>query len=104
MEGFINIGDIGEALAVLVLLFSFDRSLDISLSRMDHNPSVKLGCVPITLFLSTSLPRTIFSEMEGRAKSRPEMERLWRGCIFFNHMVRIQRRQLSEKTLRMLFN
>ena len=103
-EGFINIGDIGEVLAVLVLLFSFDKSLDISFSRMDHNPSVKLGGVPISLFLSTSLPRTVFSEMEGRVKSKPEMECLWRGCIFFNHMVRIRRRQLSEKTLRMLFN
>ena len=49
-EGFINVGDIGEALAALVLLFSFDRVHAISLKGL--SPPVKVQCIPLAKFLT----------------------------------------------------
>ena len=101
MEGFINVGDVGEAVAALVLLFSFDRVHAISLDG--QGPSINIQCIPLTDFLGASLPPKIFREMETRARSKVEMARLWGGYVFFNHMVKLKEKPAAE-ILRQAFN
>ena len=100
-EGFINVGDIGEAVASLVLLFSFDRVHTNSLDG--QGPSINVQCIPLTKFLGASLPPKIFGEMENRAESKDEIARLWGGYVFFNHMVKLREKPTAE-ILRQAFN
>lgn len=67
-EGFINVGDIGEAVAALVLLFTWERAHNRLHFDQDAKPQHVFYPVPIVEFLRTLVPQNVFTEMEGFAK------------------------------------
>lgn len=89
--GSIDVGDIGEIVASLVLLFSFDKTQTSQLPR----PQL------LTVFFQSLFGRKFYDNgQEQREKYTEELKSLWdQGLVFFNHFTRLEE-PLSEIVLR----
>ncbi|KAL1984045.1 hypothetical protein VTN96DRAFT_9642 [Rasamsonia emersonii] len=92
-KGFIHLGDIGEAIAALILMFTFDR-----VHGLRYPTPVKFS-----KFIETLLPHSAVLEIESRMGDSENMQALGdHGFVFFNHFVRLSERP-TEKTIRMAY-
>ncbi|OJJ43558.1 hypothetical protein ASPZODRAFT_161487 [Penicilliopsis zonata CBS 506.65] len=88
-EGSINMGDIGEMVAALILLFAFDAT----------DPENHPCPVRFQRFLCSLLGSEICQDIGMRAASDQDMFTLWQdGQVFFNHFIRAE----TSPTLPML--
>ncbi|KAL1961862.1 hypothetical protein VTN77DRAFT_986 [Rasamsonia byssochlamydoides] len=88
-KGFIKVGDVGEVVAALTLMFSFDKAHGEGYPR------------PVKLhnFIKELFPEAILGQVQSRMQNHADMTRLWdRGFVFFNHVVRVSK----KPTVRML--
>lgn len=89
-RGFISIGDIGEVVASMVLLFAFDNA---------HGPGRPK---PITLCKSLeSLLPHLRNDLENEVSGDKTLRQLWeQGSVYFNQFVRTELRQVTMNTAR----
>lgn len=94
-KGTIHLGDLGEIVAALLLLFSYDKALG------EKPPSpVKISKFLDTLFSGNN---EFLTGVNDRMKDQRDMEFLWQnGVVFFNHFVRLTKPP-TEATLRKAF-
>lgn len=89
VKGFIHLGDAGEVVAALVLMFAFDKAHGLR----DPTP------IKFSVFMETLLPTSIVTEVRGRVHDSNDLQAMWEnGFVFFNHFVRLSDRP-SEETL-----
>lgn len=94
-KGTINTGDIGEIVAALILLFSFDRAL----------PQGTFIPMKLSQFLESLLPDKVREKFADCMTQKEDLKRLWNdGYVFFNHFWRMERGQKpGVPTLRTAF-
>ena len=83
MRGAIHVGDIGEMVAALILLFTFDK-------LQTGRPA---GPRPVQLarFLNSLPPSEFYLQVESCANGDEQMQNLWNsGYVFFNHFMRLR--------------
>ena len=96
-EGSVNLGDIGEIVAGLLLLFAYDES---------HSSHEFTLPTPLSLkdFLGSLFCQEALEQINERMGSDPEMKALWKeGSVFFNHLIKLQDPP-SHDTLRLAYN
>lgn len=80
MKGTINLGDLGEIAAALVLLFAFDKAEQSGSPRP----------VKVSTFLFTLFSEDIAIAIRERAMDRDGLRAIWEeGVVFFNHYFRL---------------
>lgn len=90
VKGTIHLGDIGEIVAALILLFAFDKS---------HTEQLPTP-VRFSNFLASLFSNDKSLAIEQCMRDDEQMRRLWTdGYVFFNHFVRIAEKPTDE-TLR----
>lgn len=93
MKGTINICDLREIAAALVLLFAFDKAEQSGSPRP----------VKVSTFLSTLFSEDIAIAIRERAMDRDALRAIWEeGVVFFNHFFRLDI-DPDEYALRMAF-
>jgi hypothetical protein len=94
-ESTINVGDVGEIVASLLLMFAFDGA-HYKQCGAKLPQKVRLGDF-ISSFMGTS------SELEASVKTREEIQGLFaNGVVFFNHFLRLTH-DPTENTLQAAF-
>lgn len=93
MKSTINLGDLGEIAAALVLLFAFDKAEQSGRPRP----------IKVSTFLSTLFSNDIAIAIRERAMDRDGLRAIWEeGVVFFNHFFRLDI-DPDEYVLRMAF-
>ncbi|KAL1979111.1 hypothetical protein VTN96DRAFT_6838 [Rasamsonia emersonii] len=97
-KGFIHLGDIGEAVAALVLLFTFDK--------VHHTVNGRWPApVKLSTFISILFPSSKLGMIERCMTDKREMQSLWEnGYVFFNHFVRLSESSPTAKTLKRAYD
>lgn len=85
-EGTVNVGDVGEITAALLLLFAYDEV------QFYHAPRDLPAPVQVSHFMASLFGETNNVEITKRMAADPEMKTLWEtGEVFFNHFVKVLR-------------
>lgn len=87
-KGFIRLDDIGETIAALILMFTFDRAHGLR----DPTP------IKFSTFIETLLPQPTVLEIKSRVGDSENMKALWdHGLVFFSHFVRLTEKPTEKK-------
>lgn len=85
-EGTVNVGDVGEITASLLLLFAYDEV------QFHHAPRDLPEPIQVSHFMASLFGETNNMEMTKRMAADPEMKTLWEtGEVFFNHFAKVLR-------------
>lgn len=96
-EGTVNIGDLGELVVAMLLLFAFDEA------RYQVGGNWP-AAVALPDFIGMLLGKEMRSKIKACVTSDQEMDKIWtKGTIFCNHFVRLQYPP-DEETLQAGFN
>ena len=75
-RGFINVGNVGEMTASMILLFAFDNAHGAGLPRP----------IPLFAFLKALVPQ-ICDEIQSHCNDNSELNEVWNGSVYFNSFV-----------------
>lgn len=98
LEGSINIGDLGEMVAAMFLLFAYDEAMHECVKYLDP--------VAVTLgrFTKLLLGEPVKDAISESMSTDQDMGTIWNtGLVFFNHVTKLERVP-NEKMLRKAFN
>ena len=97
-EGTVNIGDVGEITASLLLLFAYDGI------QFYHAPRVLPAPIQVSHFMASLFGEANNMEMTKRMAADQDMKTLWEtGEVFFNHFakaLRVPDTAMIEKAFR----
>lgn len=96
-EGSVSVGDVGEIVAFLVLLFAYDE-------LQFHTPRALPTPIPLRDFMASLFGQERRAWMTDRMHSDYDMRELWdNGFVFFNQFIRLEHVP-DQDTLEKLFN
>lgn len=100
-SGSVSVGDPGEFVAALILLFTFDAVSVV----IEHKSRTSLPCsVKLSSFLSLLLPKDTVHAVQLRVSDNTEVAWLWdNGEVFFNHFTRTAESKVTSAMLRDAF-
>ena len=75
-RGFIDVGNVGEMTASMILLFAFDNAHGAGLPRP----------IPLSAFLKSLVPQ-VCDEIQSRCNDNSELNEVWNGSVYFNSFV-----------------
>ena len=97
-EGTVNVGDVGEITASLLLLFAYDEV------QFYHYPRALPAPIQVSHFMASLFGETNKTEMTKRMATDVDMKTLWEtGEVFFNHFaktLRVPDTEMIEKAFR----
>ncbi|XHG06275.1 hypothetical protein AWENTII_009480 [Aspergillus wentii] len=79
-RGFINIGDVGEVVAAMILLFALDKANGIGRPRP----------VSLAKFFKCLLPERLCGKIQPICERDSKLGEIWEGSVFFSQFVRTQ--------------
>lgn len=96
-EGTVSMGDIGEIVASMMLLFAYDE-------LQFHQPKALPTPIALQKFMTSLFGQDRCAGMTDRMHSDDDMRDLWdNGLVFFNQFIRLQHAP-DQDTLERLFN